>query len=341
MEEVLKESIRKLIYEKITKLKHEDKFVPEFVNFFRKKFGESLIAVVFYGSRLFDPFKNDGLYDFYVIIDFYEKVHDSFWHILMNRFLPPSVYLAEVSVGRDQASAKYNIISYQDFKRYITDPPEIYIVGRFSKAVYIAYARDEDTKWKIADLIRKAMYFCMVYTVPMLEDREKFNLEELILEILSLSYKGEVRIEDPKKLSTLLEADRDFYMKVYTPMFLDYVKQNEGIIFEIDRDEELNKRTWAVVGDTIPSKYEVIKFLKISSRRGVLRWPKSLVTFRGYKEYLERKVRKSGEDLKLSEIDKKYPLIFGWRHVIKLAKEGKLKSGIQKEIEMKSSREEG
>ncbi|MCX7733725.1 MAG: hypothetical protein N2254_02990 [bacterium] len=341
MEERLKENIRKIVYDRITTLRHEDKFLPEFIKFFQERFGDSLIAVIFYGSRLFDPVKNDGLYDFYVIVDFYEKVHSSIWHILLNRILPPSVYMAEVSVDDQRVGAKYNIISFQDFIKYIVDPPEIYIVGRFSKAVYIAYARDEDIKWKISDLIRKAMYFCLVYTIPMLDDLEKFDLERLIFEILSLSYKGEVRIEDPNKLSNLLEADKDFYFNVYVPMFLDYVKQNEGIIFEIDRSEDVFKKTWAVVGDPIPSKQEVINFLKVSARRGVLRWPKGLITFRGYREYLERKVKKSGEDVELSEIDKRYPLIFGWRHVIKLLREGKLKSGIQREIETKQIRQKG
>lgn len=336
MEESLKKSIRQIIYRKINTIKHEDKFLPEFIKFFKERFGDSLIAVIFYGSRLFNPFNNDGLYDFYVIVDFYEKVHDSFWHIVLNRILPPSVYMAEVEVDGERVAAKYNIISFHDFKRYIIDPPEMYIVGRFSKAVYIAYARDDDVRWKIADLMRKAMYFCLVYTVPMLDEKEKFSLEDLILEILSLSYKGEVRLEDPQKLIKLYEADEDFYLSVYAPLFLDYAKLNEGIIFEIDRSNDIYNKTWAVVGDTIPSKEEVIKFLKMSARKGVLRWPKGLITFRGYREYLERKVKKSGEDLNLSELDRKYPLIFGWRHFIKLIREGKLKSGIQKELETKN-----
>jgi hypothetical protein len=336
----LKTKLRNRIVELYSELPYgEDKFVDLFVDFFKERFGDSLIAVIFYGSRIFESGEKDSLYDFYVIIDFYEKVHSSLFHILLNRILPPSVYFAEVELNGEKRGAKYNVISFSDFEKSISSPSEIYIVGRFAKRFYFAYTKNQFVKEKISDLAVDSMYFCLIYTIPFLADREKFSIEELVREVLSLSYKGEVRIDDPQKIDKIYLPFRDFYISVFYELFDYYLKENEGVVIPIDESEDIFQRTWAVIGNPIPSEIEVINFLKSSARKGVMRWPKGLITFKGYREYLERKARKSGENLNLTEADRKLPLIFGWRHVIKLLREGKLKSGIQKEIEKKMKEE--
>ncbi len=324
-------SLIDFVISEFSHLPHHDPFVQAFSDFFVKKFGDSLLAVLFYGSRLFEV-DTDAIYDFYVIVDYYEKVHSSPLHIILNRILPPSVYLAEVELDGEVRAAKYNIITLRDFKRYIIDPPEIYIVGRFSKRVHFSFVKNDSLKRKLAELMLDAAYFCLTYTIPLLDEREKFNIEDLIAETLFLSYKGEVRIEDPKKLDKIFLAFRDFYIRVYWELFNQYLLENEGVVIEIDRSERPISRTWAVVGNPVPSKQEVIKFLKVSARRGVMRWPKGLMTFKGYSKYLERKAKKAGEQINITYLDRKFPLIFGWRHLLKLMMEGRLKSGIQKEI---------
>ena len=341
MEKELKAKLRDKILRVYSEFPfYEDRFIELFVDFFRQKFGDSLLAVIFYGSRLFErKNEDDSLYDFYVIVDFYEKAHSSSLHILLNRILPPSVYFAEVELNGKKRGAKYNVISFSDFEKAIKDPSEIYIVGRFAKRFYFAYTKNQTVKEKISDLAVDSMYFCLIYTIPLLDDRDKFSLEELIKETLSLSYKGEVRIEDPQKIDKLYVPFRDFYIEVFSELFEYYLRENEGVIIQIDDSEDMLSRTWAVIGNPVPSKEEVIKFLKTSARKGVMRWPKGLLTFKGYREYLERKARKSGENLRITEADRKMPLVFGWRHVFKLLREGKLKSGIQKELEEKERQE--
>jgi hypothetical protein len=338
MEIGVKEQAREIIEKEFSFFPYEDKFLPAFLDFFKARFSDSLLAVVLYGSKLFEPGNQDSLYDFYVVIDAYEKVHSSFLHVMLNRILPPSVYLADVEVDGERRGAKYNIISLQDLKNYILNPPEIYVVGRFAKRSYLMYYKNEIVKNTLFDLFVESFYFCLCYTIPLLIDREKFSFEELVREILSLSYKGEVRIEDPQKLDKLYAPFQDFYLTVYKLLFSSYLTENEGVIMELNFSDDFMLKEWVVVGDPIPSFQEVVKFLKISARRGVMRWPKGLITFKGYREYLERKAKKSGEDIQVSDLDRKLPLVFGWRHLIKLVSQGKLKSGIQKEIEKKKKK---
>lgn len=332
--ESYRQNLVDFIISEFSYLPHPDPFVRAFCDFFMRRFGDSLLAVLFYGSRLFEV-DTDAIYDFYVIVDYYEKAHDSPLHILLNKVLPPSVYLAEVEINGEVRAAKYNVITLYDFKRYIVDPPEIYIAGRFSKRIHFSFVKNDFLRTKIAELMLDSAYFCLTYTIPLLDDREKFNIEELIKEVLSLSYKGEVRIEDPKKIDKIFFAFRDFYMRLYWELFNQYIVENEGVIIDIDKSEFPLSRTWAVVGNPVPSRDEVVKFLKVSARRGMMRWPKGLLTFKGYRQYLERKAKKAGEELNITHLDRKYPLIFGWRHLFKLITEGKLKSGIQREIEEK------
>jgi hypothetical protein len=329
----VKERAREIIEKEFSFFPYEDKFLPAFFDFFKNRFSDSLLAIILYGSKLFEPGNPDSLYDFYIVVDAYEKVHSSFIHVVLNRILPPSVYLADVEVDGERRGAKYNIISLQDLKNYILNPPEIYVVGRFSKRLYLMYYKNNFVKNILLDLFVESFYFCLCYTIPLLIDREKFSFEELVKEVLSLSYKGEVRIEDPQKLDKLYAPFQDFYLTIYKLLFSYYLAENEGVITELNFSEDFMQKEWVVIGDPIPSFQEVVKFLKTSARRGVMRWPKGLITFKGYREYLERKAKKSGEDIQVSDLDRKLPLIFGWRHLIKLVIQGKLKSGIQKEIE--------
>jgi len=335
----VKDEVREIIEKEFSFFPYEDKFLPAFLDFFKTRFSDSLLAVIAYGSKLFEPSNQDSLYDFYVVIDAYEKGHSSFLDVVLNRILPPSVYLVDVEVGGERRGAKYNIISLRDLKDYILNPPEIYVVGRYAKRSYLMYYKNDLVKNTLFDLFVESFYFCLCYTIPLLIDREKFSFEELVKEILSLSYKGEVRIEDPQKLDKLYLPFRDFYLTVYKLLFSYYLKENEGVIMELNSSDDFMQKEWVIVGDPIPSFQEVVKFLKVSARRGVMRWPKGLITFKGYREYLERKAKKSGEDIQLSDLDRKLPLVFGWRHLIKLVSQGKLKSGIQKEIEKKKEKE--
>lgn len=339
MDRKVKEEIREILSYEFSHLHYQDRFLPLFEDFFKKIYGNSLIAVIFYGSKLFEPENKDSLYDFYVIVDSYEKVHRSPLHIILNRILPPSVYLAEVEMNGEKRYAKSNIISFEDLKKSILEPTEIYIIGRFAKKIHILFAKNEKARREIESLCVESQYFCLTYTIPLMKDREKFKFEELVKEILSLSYKGEVRIEDPQKIEKLYEPFKDFYLKVYSKHFEYYLSENEGVVIDINLSEDIMQKEWAVIGDTIPTYEEVVKFLKSSAKKGVLRWPKGLITFKGYREYLERKAKKSREEINITELDRKMPLIFGWRHVIKLIRQGKLKSGIQKEIEMKKSKQ--
>ena len=327
MKEVVSE-----IEKKIGELEVPDPVVDKFVEYFLEKFGDSLLAVVLYGSMISPKTrKPTSFHDFFTIVDSYTRAFRSIKDILLSKFLPPNVYMGEIEFEGERKICKYNVISWDDFENAILAPQELFIPGRFSKRVYVAWVKERKFFKKIAQLCAEAQYFCLTWTIPLLDDA--FDIEKLVKEVLSLSYKGEVRIESPTKVDEIFEADREWYLKVYSKLFEIYQREYEGVVGEV------GEGVWKVIGEPIPSQQEAIHFLKISARKAMLRWPKGLITFKGYREYLEGKAQRSGEDIKVSPLDRKFPLIFGWRHVIRLVLQGKLKSGIAKELEVKRRKE--
>lgn len=305
--------LSELIKELYTKPDWDDPALPKFVEHFKEKFQDSLVALILYGSMISPTMKKeDSLHDFYVVVDSYRRAHTKILHNFLNMLLPPNVYLENVK-GK---ACKYNVITLRHLEKYIITPKEIYIVGRFAKRLYFAHTRDERVLNKIAYFCMEAMDFNLRYTIPLMG--EKFSLEELVKETLDLSYKGEVRVESGPKIDEIFAAHKDFYIEVYSKLLEEYRVENEGVIVESDG-------VFTKVSETIPTKKEVISFLKSSRRRGVLRWPKGVITFKGYREYLERKVEKAGEKVELSKLDRRFPLLFGWRHIIRFWREGKLK----------------
>ena len=328
MRPTTKSKIVQIIKKEYTE-KIEDPILPLFLKFFQEKFSDCLISVILYGSMI-DPLtrKPGSFHDFYIVVDSYRRAYSDIANLLLNKILPPSVYLGKVESNGEENICKYNVISFSDLCESIKNPKDIYIVGRFAKRLHILYARSDIFTDKILELCADAFDFNLRYTIPLLE---RFDFTTLIRETLTLSYLGEVRIESKTKIEELLEAHRLFYENVYGLLFSDYKYENEGVLTEEIVDENGSEKTyWTRVSETIPSKEEVVKFLRKSARLGVARWPKGLITFRGYKEYLFGKAERSKQELNLTELDRRLPLLFGWRHVFRLWREGKLRAGIDK-----------
>lgn len=64
-------------------------------------------------------------------------------------------------------------------------------------------------------------------------------------------------------------------------------------------------------------------FLRLSRLRGQLRWPKYLVTFDNWLDYLVAKVeRHTGRPVELTERQRRWPLIFAWPRFLELRRSG-------------------
>ena len=120
-----------------------------FADEIRRRHGDAVAAVLFYGSCLRTS-NMEGVLDFYVLVDSYRGVFPSPFLAWLNTLLPPNVFYAEVQLGHTTVRGKYAVISVQDFLSAAT-PHSLYAViwGRFCQPALLVYHRDKASEAKV------------------------------------------------------------------------------------------------------------------------------------------------------------------------------------------------
>jgi len=313
----------------------QDPCVQEFSRYFKENFGDSLLAVILYGSCLNEKLKKPtSIYDFILVCDSYWKFYRKKRYAVLNQILQPNVHYLEIpspsrfpsphrgagGVRGNMLACKYNVISLEHLKKATSNRArDIFIFGRLGKRVGIVYAKDEAALDAIASCIHSAMCTNLAFLLPTLPD--KVSLDDLIIRLLSMSYAGDFRIERETKVEELFEAEKDFYRYAYG--WLTEKARDNGLplvregntcraLFSPEERERRNQQT--------------LSFLRRSRRRSVYRWPKGLMTFGNYLDYLLTKVERStGQRIELTKWERRFPLILGWKHFFRLKRQGLLK----------------
>ncbi|MGI9419044.1 MAG: hypothetical protein ACR2RA_14540, partial [Geminicoccaceae bacterium] len=109
-------ALREAVAEELARNVHPSSTV--LVDAIRKRHGETVAAVLFYGSCLMQDPANDppeGIQDFYVIVDRFQDAYGSRWQACANRFLPPNVFYIEEPFEGHIVRAKYAVVSREQF----------------------------------------------------------------------------------------------------------------------------------------------------------------------------------------------------------------------------------
>jgi len=340
-----------------------DPMLPAFTRYFQERFGSRLLAIILYGSCLSQLTRRESsIYDFFLICDRYR----SFYRMeqvpltpacakapacaeasvgrlagtlpspargeggrrlrdlklaLFNYFLPPNIFYFEFSdPGLGRLAGKYSVTSLSDFRHETsTRARDTYLLGRFAKRVALVYARDERVREELVDSIVSAMEQNLALTLPFLPER--FHRDEFITTLLGISYRGETRVDVDTKVEELFRAEAEYYRQCYG---------------ELLRARLLERWAGAEADDSyfLPGKPWQRRYRQLAVRahlfktriRTYLRWPKYLITFDNWLDYLLSKIERSkGIRLELTERERKYPLIFGWKHFFRLKRAGKIK----------------
>lgn len=300
----------------------EDPAVGAFSDHFRRTFGSSLVGVILYGSCLDDATRTPtSIYDFFLVCDDYRTFYPKRFDALLNTFLVPNTYNLEISGPTDQRWAcKYNVVSLDHLRKETGErAADSYLFGRLGKRVRITWARDADSLDALVGCLHAAMLQTLRLLAPTLPDR--LPLDDLIVRLLSLSYRGDFRIERDTKIQELVAAGRDHYRRFYGELIARSDQHDLPLALEGDACRNLLSAS-----DRIRGSRQTEAFLARSRRRSVYRWPKGFVTFGDYVEYLLRKVeRTKGIRIELTERERKYPLLFAWKHFFRLKRQGLLK----------------
>ena len=274
--------------------------------------GDSVRAVLFYGSCLRRGDVHEGLADLYLLVDDYRSAFKSPVLAFFNRLLPPNVFYLEVPWQGHQLRAKYAVLSLEDFRKGTTSWFHSYIWGRFAQRCGIVYVSDDSVTRQVREALASAVLTFVTRTLPQTES--PFTARDLWVRGLSLSYRAELRTEQPGVAARLFDADPDYYQRI-TDVAL-------GSVASIH----------PVKAGAAPPSYQAL--IPLRSRRlnragwfiralqgkllSVLRLLKGFFTFKGGVDYIQWKIeRHSGARVDVSPGLKRIPplalVVIFWR----------------------------
>lgn len=273
--------------------------------------GDSVKAVLFYGSCLRTGNVRDGLADLYLLVDDYHAAFKSHTLAFLNWLLPPNVFYLEIPYEGDVLRAKYAVLTLDDFCKGTKGWFHSYIWGRFSQQSGLVYAQDESIAHQVQLAMAQAVTTFITKTVPQMD--QEFSARDLWIRGLSLSYRAELRTEQPDGSARLYDANPDYYEEITyaaipsTPYNVKEIGENPHryeatIPVSIRRLNRLNWRLRAFQG-------KILSALRLS---------KALLTFKGGVNYILWKIeRHSGVRVEVSPGLKRFPplavIVIFWR----------------------------
>jgi len=278
----------------------------------QKKFQPNVLAIILYGSWLRG--KRDTLPDFYVVLDTYSCL-PSRWERLGNRMLKPNVYSLLLHQEDQTCAAKYATITLENFTSGIANDFHPYLWARFSQPTEIIFSKNPSVYLSISNAFTKASERMISESIPMIGS--EFSLNTLWETSLALTYRSELRSENPEKM-------REFMGH--------YAKHFEEKTHLIGPKYGLSKSvrgTWVCHANQ-SKRYTTIVKWKLRNYIGTLLsvtlLAKAAFTFNEPLEYILWKVeRHTGIKKEASVLQKRHPLIFAWGLLWQIYREGGFK----------------
>ncbi len=176
----------------------------------RELHGDSVKAVLFYGSCLRSGNLHDGLADLYLLVDDYRSAFKSRALAFFNKLLPPNVFYLEVPFEGKVLRAKYAVLTLTDFRQGTKCWFHSYLWGRFAQKSGTVYVCDETVNREVGDALADAAVRFIAQALPCMEGA--FTARDLWSKGLSLSYRSELRTEEPEQAAgRLFDADPAYY----------------------------------------------------------------------------------------------------------------------------------
>jgi hypothetical protein len=280
----------------------------------------AVAAVVFFGSRKSrarpDP---HSAYDLFVVAEdpaaFYGALAASArvrrgpgTLAALQRVLPPNVISLTVDAAGSPARAKCAVVTLRGLRRQTSaERDDHFFAGRLFQSTEIVYAAPglED---EVVGALAAAHALTYDWVRPWLPAR--FDVDEYCRTALRVSFGGEIRPEPEGRSDALFEAQAEYLRAVY------------GIFLRALADAgELRAEAPGVYRLARPAnareRARVQRYFGWSKVRATARWGKYVVTFDDWLEFIVRKARRhTGEDIVLTERERRMPLVFLWPRVI-------------------------
>lgn len=282
--------------------------------------GESVRAVVFFGSRKtkagYDPW---SAYDFFVVTRDYRGFYKALraagatrrsptLTASLNAVLPPNqISILDGQPGQE-ARAKCAVISMLAFLRETSEARrDHFCVGRLFQPTEVLYVADERARDQVLSGLVSAHTATYGWVRPWLPER--FDAEAYCRTLLQVSLGGEIRPEPGGRSEALFQAQRHDLVPVYDILLRELVAAGEllsggGAGYALARPA------------TAAERRTLQAYFRRSKLRATARWPKYMVTFEDWLEYIRRKAeRHTGQEIVFTDRERRLPLVFLWPRV--------------------------
>lgn len=274
--------------------------------------GDSVRAVLFYGSCLRTGNAHEGLADLYLLVDDYNSAFKSRTLAFFNHLLPPNVFYLEVPFQGHLLRAKYAVLTLDDFSDGTERWFHSYLWGRFSQRCGLIYSQNDQVTHQVLRSLAGAVSTFISRTLPQLDP--SFTARELWGRGLSLSYRAELRTEQADSAARLFDVDPDYYQELTraaldaTSCIVSDEADSTPHLYQVQiptRTRRLNGIGWRI---------RIVQGKLLS----VLRLLKGFFTFKGGVDYIQWKIeRHSGARVEVSPALKRVPplalIVIFWR----------------------------
>jgi hypothetical protein len=278
----------------------------------RRRHSDAVAAVIFYGSCLRKR-TDEGVLDFYVLVDSYPAAYRSRYLRAMNAALPPNVFFLEFESPLGPLRSKYAVMSTADFERAVS--PEAARPGiwaRFCQPARLVWARDDAARDTVTAAAAAAVSTALEVGIALLPgggDEVDFGVEELWQNTLAETYAAEMRPESPDTIRSVYRAAPERFERAARDGLVALAAAGH---FELTWDGERARVALP------PGQRQTATRTWERRRRGrklvyLVSLLKSATTFGDWLPYVLWKLeRHTGTRVELSERQRRHPLIFGW-----------------------------
>jgi len=282
--------------------------------------GDSVSAIVFFGSRKSrarpDPY---SAYDLFVVITnaraFYGRLaaagavrRSATVLAALQAVLPPNQISVTAVPGDMAPRAKCAVVTEAVLRRQTSlQRDDHFCLGRLfqpTEVLYAAPGREDE----IVGALVQAHALTYVWGRPWLPAR--FDVGEYCRTLLRVSFAAEIRPEPEGRAQALFEAQEGYLRPVYATL-----------LAALATTGELREEAPGLYALAQPvGAYERLRlaaYFRWSMVRATARWAKYVITFDDWLDFIVRKARRhTGEDIVLSDRERRMPLVFLWPRVI-------------------------
>lgn len=281
--------------------------------------GPTVAGVLFYGSCLRKE-TDEGVLDYWVIVDDYASAHSRFGHAWLNRIAPPSVYYLERDYQGTTLRTKYGVLDRRAFDRGTRQSAwHPYIWARFAQPARLLCCRDDEARRFFEGAIANAIVTFVGRLVCHLPEQSglfRFSLAAFWQEAFRRTYDSERRPEAEETIRGhyLLAPER--YDAVATEAF-HHLSRTQVIDEAMEHPRSFSITIGPGKLRRMRARWRAMRWW--SRTLGLVRLAKTAYTFGDWLPYVLWKLeRHTGREIELTDRQRRHPLIFAWPIILPL-----------------------